>query len=260
MKKFTSIFMAIVLVLGIAIPASAAGIGDIIAGPIETEAEKIARVQAEVLSGNITNEQDVIEVALAQYAEKVAYCRANGIELDPDEPLTITQVIESDVDINGDTVEQIAITGFMVEVANGGFEQLTPNTITSLYGSNTIGIASGSIIATTTMCVYENEEFYHRVHSISTTLTIRSGYSATSLYHVYECNVPGEYDYETSSVTSNPSGNFPHTFYPGSEYIYKNTVGPPQSFVGRAYITYGGSVYTCAVGYSLDSRSFISVS
>ena len=257
MKKFVSIVLTLVLVLGIAIPASAS---QITIGTIETEEQKLARVQAEVLSGNITNEQDVIEVALAQYAEKVAYCRENGIELDPNEPLTITQVIESNEDINGYAVERIAITGFMVEDSNGNVDQLTPYAFTRLYGDNTIGISSGSIIATTTMCVYENEEFYHRVHSISTTLTIRSGYSATSLYHVYECNVPGEDDYETSSVTSNPSGNFPHTFYPGSEYIYKNTIGPPQSFVGRAYITYGGSVYTCAVGYSLDSRSFISVS
>lgn len=56
------------LVLGIAIPASAS---QITIGTIETEEQKLARVQAEVLSGNITNEADVIEVALAQYAKNI---------------------------------------------------------------------------------------------------------------------------------------------------------------------------------------------
>lgn len=65
MKKTTSIFLSLMLLLGIAIPASASNIGTVTEIPVETEAEKISRVQAEILSGNITNDQDVIEVALA---------------------------------------------------------------------------------------------------------------------------------------------------------------------------------------------------
>lgn len=40
------------------------------AGIYETETEKQERVYNEVLTGNITNDEDVIRVALKQYAEK----------------------------------------------------------------------------------------------------------------------------------------------------------------------------------------------
>lgn len=257
MKKLTSIFMAIVLVLGIAIPASAAGIGDIIAGPIETEVEKIARVKAEVLSGNITNEQDVIEVALAQYAEKVAYCRANGIEMDPNESLSITQVIESDASVAGtDSVREVAVTGLFMFDDNG--VQITADYLTR-FGSNSIDILNGNIHAATTMVVYEQPQQFTietRVYNIYTIFQNTSGYTADSLQHSYELCDDGE-GAQTSSVIYNPASNTSYTFRPSTRFIANGGSTSEARYKGRAIIIKNGTAYYNDVLYVLRSHEFV---
>ena len=255
MKKLTSIFMAIVLVLSIAIPASAAGVGDIIAGPIETEVEKIARVKAEVLSGNITNEQDVIEVALAQYAEKVAYCRANGIEMDPNESLSITQVIESDASVAGaDSVQNISITGLFMFDDNG--VQITADYV-NRFGSDSVDILNGNIHATTTMVVQEqNITKDTRVYNIYTIFRNTSGYTADSLQHFYELC----YDWEgeqSSTVIYNPANNTSYTFHPSTRFIANGgTTNEHPFYLGTAEIKKNGTTYRNNIQYYLRNLDF----
>lgn len=259
MKKLISIFLSLVLMLGITVPASAAGIGPITTGPIETDAEKLARVQAEVLSGNISNDQDVIEVALEQYAQKVAYCRANGIEQDPNESLTITQIIESDASIaSDDSVQEIAVTGLLMFDENGA--QITAGYVSDTSGSDTVGILGGNIVATTTMTVRRLMDdsglyFDTKVYKISTTFQNFSGYTADSLQHFYQlCDLNGEAA-QSSSITTNPASSVPITFYPSTSYISKGA-GESPYYLGQAKITESGSTYYNRITYSLVNYGF----
>lgn len=258
MKKFVSIVLTLVLVLGIAIPASAS---QITIGTIETEEQKLARVQAEVLSGNITNDQDVIEVALEQLAEKVAYCRANGIEMDPNESLTITQVIESDASIAGaDSVQDIAITGLLIVDENGN-----QRAIGDYYydnDSNTISIAGGNIIATTTMTVrfeYVSSSILWdtRVYKISTSVQNFAGQTADRLQHL--CVVQfGNSSYNesfSSSVVTNPTSTAPVTYYPPTRFNPKGD--GVARYSGEAVITENGTVYRNVVLFNPNTYQFV---
>lgn len=152
------------------------------------------------------------------------------MEIAPDEPLTIIQIVENDVStVSADSVQEIAVSGFFVEDEDSDIEPLSINSFTRC-----IEIIQSVYCMATSLPAQRCAFIAMRnlLISISTTLTINSGYSVTSLYHVYECNVPREDDYKTSSVITDPSANFPYTFYSSSEYLYKNTVGPAQSFVG----------------------------
>ena len=260
MKKFVSVLLTLVLALSLAIPASAIEIGNVSAGPIETETEKLARVQAEVLSGNITNDADVIEVALAQYAEKVAYCRANGIELDPNESLTITQVIESDASIDGgEPVKDILVTGLLIVDENG-----VQGAIGDYFNdseSDTVSIAGGNIIATTTMtvrCQYVSSTllFDTRVYKLSTSVQNLAGQTADRLQHY--CNVlfalPDNNEYYSSSVVTNPTSTAPVTYYPPTRF---NTKGDSvTTYSGGAEITENGTVYHTVINYYASVYEF----
>ena len=73
----------------------------------ETNAELKNRVYEEVLNNHITNESDVIKVAIEQYQEKQMKTRA--IDAKPDDYLSITQV----VDENG-SEQDIISTGLLI--------------------------------------------------------------------------------------------------------------------------------------------------
>ena len=258
MKKFVSIVLTLVLVLGIAIPASAS---QITIGTIETEEQKLARVQAEVLSGNITNDQDVIEVALEQLAEKVAYCRENGIEMNPNESLTITQVIESDASIAGvDSVQDVAITGLLIVDENGN--QRAATDYLSDSDSNTISIAGGNIIATTTMTVrfeYVSSSILWdtRIYKISTSVQNFAGQTADKLRHICRLrDFNNDNSVYTSSVVTNPSSTAPVTYYPPTSYIPK-PYGTDARYEGEAEITENGTVYHNVVSFNVNQYEFI---
>lgn len=257
MRKFCVFFLTLVLAFGLTIPASAIERESVGAAPVETEAQKITRVKAEVLSGNITNEADVIEVALMQLNEKIAYCRANGIAFNPDESLSITQVLESDADTAGGESEQdVAVTGLLMVDENG--EQITATDYLDDSGDNTIGILGGNIIATTTMTIRMqvttsgSYSYYKtRIYKLSTTVQNHSGYVADTLQHL--CSLvdsnPDNTLY-TSSVTSNPASNVPITYYPPTSYIDKGA-GTYTRYVGQARITKNGTEYNNVVIYDL---------
>lgn len=251
MKKFVSIVLTLVLVLGIAIPASAS---QITIGTIETEAQKLARVQAEVLSGNITNDQDVIEVALEQLAEKVAYCRENGIEMNPNESLTITQVIESDASIAGvNSTQDVSVTGLFMFDENG--VQITADYV-NRFGSDSVDILNGKIHATTTMVVQEqNITKDTRVYNIYTIFRNTSGYTADSLQHFYELCY--NFDAQSSSIIYNPANNTSYTFHPSTRFIGNGgTTNEHPFYLGTAEIKKNGTTYRNNIQYYLRNLDF----
>lgn len=265
MKKFVSIVLTLVLVLGIAIPASATYIGEITTGPMETDAEKLARVQAEVLSGNITNDQDVIEVALAQYAEKVAYCRENGIELDPNESLTITQVIESDASVaNTDVVQEIAITGLLITDEEGS-QLSAAEALTYIYsenGSDSTNDSTGYVRATTTMTVYIAQDdwglLYTKVYRVRTVVTETStAFAASSLQNYYRKQVGGENHIQYGGLISNPVSGTTYNLYPTTSYLHKGYGDGSLTYFGGANIVVNGYTYTTNIEYDGIHFDFI---
>ena len=113
MRKVISLLMVCVMLVCCTVMATAVSVSP--SDVNETrEAQKIARVKAEVLSGNITNEQDVIEVALAQHKERTIHMddttmcnlfsssNENDSSLDIfEDTLTISQYLGSFVDESG---------------------------------------------------------------------------------------------------------------------------------------------------------------
>lgn len=265
MRRFVSTFLTIILVLGIAIPASAASIGNITIGPIETEFEKIERVKAEVLSGNITCDEDVIEVALAQYVEKVAYCRTNGIELNPNESLTITQVIESDVSVaNTDAVQEIAITGLLITDEEGS-QLSAAEALTHIFtenGSDSTNDSTGYVIATTTMTVYTAEDdwglFYTRVHRVRTVITENSSaFAASSLQNYYRKQVAGENHIQYGGLISNPVSGTTYGFYPTTSFQHKGYGDGSLTYFGGANMVVNGYTYTTNIEYDGIHYDFV---
>lgn len=232
------------LVLGIAIPASAS---QITIGTIETEEQKLARVQAEVLSGNITNDQDVIEVALTQYAEKVAYCRANGIEITPNEALTITQVLSSDVDINGTNTIDFACTTLGIFDSFG-----MPITVSSTSDYSTVE----NILANGNIEMYTTTNITSQIPSGSSV----SQYKVTSVVNRFLCNgtyrVDGFipfYEYGDSigdEYYSYKSGSY--TAYPNNvSYYYYPNDGWRSKGYGDTFFKCGMKVYTAYGNYNM---------
>ncbi len=84
----------------------------------------ITRVYEEVLSGNITNEEDVLRVALAQDISRTASASDNSRSItqpddtDDSSPM-ISQILETTTDEEGNTIYLIADTGLLVVNENG---------------------------------------------------------------------------------------------------------------------------------------------
>lgn len=120
-------------------------------------AETVARVNAEVLSGNITNHQDVLAVALAQYSRNPmnAPMRANGNAHAENESLTITQVLETHVNPKDQSEESlVAITGLLVVDEN--CNQVDAATINTVYMQNSNSNITYQVYATQTLYVYQS--------------------------------------------------------------------------------------------------------
>ena len=84
---------------------------------VETEAEIRERVFEEIRSGNITNDEDIIKVALDQYEERLARSRTRASDSkqeEVDDSFSITQVMGRHVDEQGNLVEDVMSTGLIV--------------------------------------------------------------------------------------------------------------------------------------------------
>lgn len=84
--------------------------------------DTVERVKAEVLTGDITNAQDVLDVALSQYYSAPATYRMRSInnpESAADESLKISQIIETTNNEDGSRRGVLAVTGLLVVDENG---------------------------------------------------------------------------------------------------------------------------------------------
>lgn len=164
-------------------------------------AEMVARVNAEVLSGNITNHQDVLAVALAQYLRNPmnATMRANGNTHAENDSLTITQVLETHVDPENQSEESlVAVTGLLVVDEN--CNQVDATTIKTVYMQNSNSNITYQVYATQTLYVYQS------VDSTTFPATIKLKAKSMSTRVVYGSSV-------TVSVTLQQK----YTFFEGGQ-------------------------------------------
>lgn len=156
----------------------------------------VERVYEEILTGNITNEEDVLKVALAQYTSKtqsaVDTYDARSVNPTADEEgntsPVISQVLERTTDENGVTTVLVADTGLLVTDANGDAVYTD-----RLYNSATGALSQYSITATHTIYYYYRYGFdgmaftdeQVKGYKMVTVLNYGGVYTATLLEHCY---------------------------------------------------------------------------
>lgn len=195
----------------------------------ETNAELKNRVYEEVLNNHITNESDVIKVAIEQYQEKQMKTRA--IDAKPDDYLSITQV----VDENG-SEQDIISTGLLIVD-----EHQQRVAITDIV-SNTGQLSQYSIYATMKVSVTNDRQALKvRINWFETTLNYGTSMKASSLMQTskYSPEVGFQYDDITKTI-SNPAGGTPYHYTPNNtQMITYSTLECGRSC--RSYIKAGTS-------------------
>ena len=181
----------------------------------ETNAELKNRVYEEVLNNHITNESDVIKVAIEQYQEKQMKTRAmdeNGSEQD---------IISTGLLIVDEHQQRVAITDIV---------------------SNTGQLSQYSIYATMKVSVTNDRQALKvRINWFETTLNYGTSMKASSLMQTskYSPEVGFQYDDITKTI-SNPAGGTPYHYTPNNtQMITYSTLECGRSC--RSYIKAGTS-------------------
>ncbi len=179
----------------------------------EIEANLQERVYAEVLSGNITNEADVIRVALAQYEErnnKKGLSAYEQNQMTEDNSLSITQIIDTDIDENGYILEDLVTTNLLVLDKNQNL--VTATSIETGSGQ----LSEYSIYATMNVSV-TNDTSAHKVRFnwFDTTLIYGTALKAGNLIQAssYAPEPFFQFDDITKQI-SNPQGNVAYRYTP----------------------------------------------
>lgn len=145
--------------------------------------ETVKRVQQEVLSGNITNVDDVLDVALAQHLSIAGNSKIRSV--DNDASLQIYQLLDSDTDAEGNKSETIAVTALLVLDAQGQSVSASEYTTHHMTGNNDLNEYSIFATHTTLLKSRTDDPIYHteavRVYSMQTVLTYGTAMTASKL-------------------------------------------------------------------------------
>lgn len=264
MKKLLSLLLSVLLILPLfALPSYAAESPDPVAA--ELSSDTVARVKEEVLTGNITNHEDVLKVALAQYeaATKARTYSRSATPIDENAPLTITQLVDSTTDENGVTIETIAKTSLLVLDENG--RSANNMLYRSYHMSNSNGLNQYSVFATHTMFVETrtNDPIAHTetvcVTKMETVLVYGTAMKASGLLHRFACSdeymdVDGfQQGYYEDDLVTNPSAGNVYDYEPPERWVPRVLLG---SFVQTsAEIFVGSTSFTIVNHQTLDGTS-----
>lgn len=192
MKKTLSLLLAMVL-LATMLPLNSFAVTE---ESDDLPTATVERVYNEILSGEISSEEDVLKVALAQYQNRVKHATygarstnttsESSATIDGDPIPTITQVLEKTTDENGVTTVLVADTGLYVTDSAG-------RTVLQdqLYIQNTVSL-NYSITATHTVYFYyqysdDITSFENYVKFYKMTTTLFYGATAPSKLEQYYC-------------------------------------------------------------------------
>lgn len=215
---------------------------------MESDSKLYERVCGELLSGDITNDADVIKVALAQYEER-KYSRSKLSESEQkekvDDSLTITQILDSQIDENGNVIENILTTNLLVLDENQNLVRA------SAIQSGSAGLNEYSIYATMNVNVTaDTSAFTVRFNWFETRLTYGTAMKAGSLIQTskYAPEPFWEYDDITKQIAS-PQANVSYRYTPSNKsMIYVGNLGCGRSC--RSIVNAGSRSFILAFGVS----------
>lgn len=230
MKKHAlPLLVAVLFILSISTPVFATNMTT----SEESETERTERVYEEVLTGNITNQEDILEVALAQYLASNTYSPNSRVVPD-DAPLNITQVLDVKTDDNGNTVEKtIACTALIVLDNEGQSVSATEfaNYHTSTTGnSQTYGIyATHTMYAQTRSTDPDNTsqiDEHVRVVKMTTSFIQTSIYTPTKIVqNHYACrDAVGLDEIFESKTFSSPTAGTTYTYTPSVFWVDRGDI------------------------------------
>ena len=220
MRKLTSVFLVLCLSLLMILPATAA---------TETPQMKEKRILNEVLTGEITNQDDIIQYALTQRETRTrtaaqAYTSEEG-DSDISDDFTITQVLGESVDENGCKITNIATSSLIVTDENGEQVAASDYSYNNYSHSYTAGSSQCSVSAVFTMYVQERKDMSSFVSvpqakvSYAKTIVYNNGSAgANSLQQFYDADrdrVTGINVYShKSSIIYSPKNATAYTYTP----------------------------------------------
>lgn len=251
LKHFSRRILCLILGILLIVPLLPLEVGAVEDSGVPSE-EVTERVYEEILTGNITNEEDVLRVALAQYASQpqsaiATYdARSMNAAVEEEENITplISQVLEKTTDENGVTTLLVADTGLLVTDADGDAVYTD-----KLYNSSTGSLSQYSITATHTIYYYyrygANGLYFTdeqvKAYKMTTRLTYGSTYNATLLEHYYYTTGSGV---RVGSYTS-PVGATLYTTYPSNATTVTwmdAWTHPYPGFSSQAKVYYGTKI------------------
>lgn len=204
------------------------------------------RVCDEVLSGKITNEEDVLKVALAQYENrKNSASRMGGKE--QDDSLTITQVVDSRVDNNGNVVEDVITTDLLVLDQNYSLASATD--VKTGYAN----LSEFSIYATMNVSVtYDSSDAKVRFNWFNTVLTYGTAMKASSLTQSSTISEVFFHETEPEKTYINPTAGYKYQYTPSNQTMV-SYVTLSSGRACRSIIKAGSKTFTLAYSFTAET-------
>lgn len=240
-KKIVILFVSLCLSFSSAFIAHADIRADVtIAEDIQVDDYIRQKVYGEILDGNISNEEDVIKVALEQYQERLerGNQRSANKNSEIDDSLSITQMVGCEVNEKGELIEEIATTNLLVLDKYNNIARAS-----SFDTSNSGYLNEYSIAAVMTVSVTNNtSNLTVRFNSFRTRLTYGTAMTAGSLVQTsnYAKDILESADDKTQRFA------YPQA---GRDYVYI-----PNNLEMISYANYGERA--CHSTISVSSRSF----
>lgn len=228
-KHILPLLVAVLFIISISIPTFAADMTT----QEETEAERTERVYEEVLTGNITNQEDVLEVALAQYLASGSY-NPNSRAVTDNAPLNITQVLDVKTDDEGNTVEKTVACTALIVLDNEG-RSISATEFANYHKSTTGNSQTYGIYATHTMYAQTRStdpdntsliDEHVRVVKMTTSFVQTSIYTPTKIVqNHYACrDAVGLDEIFESKTFSNPTAGTTYTYTPSVFWVDRGDI------------------------------------
>ncbi|WFR55403.1 hypothetical protein QA584_17530 [Anaerocolumna sp. AGMB13025] len=250
-NKWLLLFMVMVMVCS-PVKVSKAALSE--GASNESKSELQERVFSEVLSGNISNDADVLGVALTQYEERNYGARISGYGINQernDDSLSITQMIETRVDTDNHILKDLVSTNLAVVDKNQNF--VTASDIVISVENGSAQLSDYSIYATMSVSVTNDITGYKvRFNWFDTKLIYGTALKAASLVQASTYQTDAVFGYDDVTIaTYNPKANIAYHYSPQNlDMIPYSVMGAGRAC--RSEIKAGTS--TVIFGYTLNYR------
>ena len=239
MKKIISLFAVFVMLFSCVISANAATTAT--SEQITVDASVEQEVLDGLLAGQITNEADVLRVALEQYQERKKEARSSSSN-----SFYIEQLLDTHVDDAGNIVQDIFTTNLLVLDENNRI--VTPRDA----ASNSIGLSTYQIYAYMNVNYTVNVSALKvRINNFTTTLTYGTAMRASALIQSSKyADTPFNEIQDVARTYSNPNANVSYLYTPSNT----NMINYGNLTCGVAGVsTIKAGTQTASLGFEYDS-------